>query len=453
MADLNNQLSERELEILKLVATGASNKEIASQLVISVNTVKVHLRNIFSKLGVSSRTEASLYFHRFQSNLNDKGLSTQSDDLGYDIPDAEIRGLAMSATYKYKRSPFQGKIFNILLVFILILFLVIVSIQVIRMFANRAASTQIISDVSSDGADSPASRWESRKDLPEPRSNFASVFYENQIYIIGGENAKGSTSDVYIYIPETDTWMMGSSKPTSVSYTTGTVLGGKIYIPGGQLESGEVTNIVEIYDPGNDTWEIGAPMPTPLSAYASVVFEGQIYLFGGWNGQEFVDLVLRYNPENQTWGEMTAMPLKSGYAGAGVAGGKIYIFGGFDGENPINQNLIYSPTRDQSDENPWQEAAPLPEARYAMGYAVVADVIHIIGGDGDEIDVFSQMEYRPLEDRWQLTENPLAEPWSHLGVVSVGTQLYALGGLLNGEMTQRNLAYQVIFVVLIPVVR
>lgn len=52
------ELSERELEILALVAAGLSNQEIAHQLVISITTVKTHIGNIFNKLGVTSRIQA-----------------------------------------------------------------------------------------------------------------------------------------------------------------------------------------------------------------------------------------------------------------------------------------------------------------------------------------------------------------------------------------------------------
>jgi LuxR family maltose regulon positive regulatory protein len=51
-------LSPRELEVLALVARGASNPEIARDLSISVNTVKRHITNIFGKLDVTSRTQA-----------------------------------------------------------------------------------------------------------------------------------------------------------------------------------------------------------------------------------------------------------------------------------------------------------------------------------------------------------------------------------------------------------
>ncbi len=54
-------LTERELDVLRSVARGRSNKEIGEALGISTNTVQVHLRNIFGKLGVGDRTEAVAY--------------------------------------------------------------------------------------------------------------------------------------------------------------------------------------------------------------------------------------------------------------------------------------------------------------------------------------------------------------------------------------------------------
>jgi DNA-binding NarL/FixJ family response regulator len=54
-------LTNRELEIVRLVATGLRNKQIADQLSITEGTVKIHLHTIFEKLGVSSRIELSNY--------------------------------------------------------------------------------------------------------------------------------------------------------------------------------------------------------------------------------------------------------------------------------------------------------------------------------------------------------------------------------------------------------
>ena len=51
-------LSQRELEVLKLSMEGLSNKEVARELSLGIRTVQTHWRNIFNKLGVSSRTEA-----------------------------------------------------------------------------------------------------------------------------------------------------------------------------------------------------------------------------------------------------------------------------------------------------------------------------------------------------------------------------------------------------------
>ena len=52
-------LSQREQEVLDLVAAGLSNREIAEVLFVTVGTIKKHLNNIFSKLDVKSRTQAA----------------------------------------------------------------------------------------------------------------------------------------------------------------------------------------------------------------------------------------------------------------------------------------------------------------------------------------------------------------------------------------------------------
>jgi NarL family two-component system response regulator LiaR len=65
-------LTERELDVLRLVAQGKSNKEIAEQLVIAEMTVRAHMSNILSKLHLASRTQAALYALR-------KGIASLED--------------------------------------------------------------------------------------------------------------------------------------------------------------------------------------------------------------------------------------------------------------------------------------------------------------------------------------------------------------------------------------
>ena len=59
----HGKLTPRELEILRLVASGASNGLIARQLWVTEQTVKFHLSNVYRKLGVANRTEAGAYAH------------------------------------------------------------------------------------------------------------------------------------------------------------------------------------------------------------------------------------------------------------------------------------------------------------------------------------------------------------------------------------------------------
>jgi two-component system, NarL family, response regulator LiaR len=60
----HEDLTDREMEVLKLIALGKSNQEIADDLFIGIKTVKYHLTNLFGKLGVDDRTQAAIYAHR-----------------------------------------------------------------------------------------------------------------------------------------------------------------------------------------------------------------------------------------------------------------------------------------------------------------------------------------------------------------------------------------------------
>jgi DNA-binding NarL/FixJ family response regulator len=72
-------LSPREVQICRLIATGATNREIAGVLELSENTVEFHLRNIFQKLYVASRTQVAIFYLKNKGTLEPLDPPTDPD--------------------------------------------------------------------------------------------------------------------------------------------------------------------------------------------------------------------------------------------------------------------------------------------------------------------------------------------------------------------------------------
>lgn len=438
------ELSQREQEILYLVASGASNKEIAQSLHISTNTVKVHLRNIFAKIGANSRTEAAMF--AVSSGLVDVGMNIE---IGEEAANSHFKG-EFAGTGGITEGERWQSTRNFWVLSGAIIVVLVIGIIAVILFRNlrgspvASASQPIVIDIP---------RWEEKAPLPTARRGLAVAVHNNGIYAISGQTSRGVSGVVERYNPDKDLWESLSQKPVPVTNTNAAVVGGKIYIPGGETSSGELTNILEIYDPSQDRWERGVSLPMPLSSYGLAAYEGKIYLFGGWDGEKAVNSVYEYDPDLDVWVSKTPMPTPRAYPGVGVAEGMIYVFGGFDGEKSLVVNEIYIPDREGSEVSPWEIGEALPQPRYAMGVATLADTLHVIGGVGEGPNTLPSLELLPQSETWEVYQNPFEGQWSQLGLVPLGTHLYLTGGDFNGNPTANNLTYQALFLVNLPVVR
>lgn len=333
-----NPLSARETEILALIAEGKSNKEIASELFISINTVKVHVSNIFQKINVSSRTEATLFAIEkgiVDTPGNSGGETSQSDS------QTDVQEGVGSAS---KQQP------GIILWILLGIFLVIGGIllgQALGFYtifaSNKAPNPSAIS----------TNRVETLKPLPKPTIGSASVATDKVLYIFSGEESGMLTGKSYKFDLLNQNWLPVAEKPTPVLGASAAVLRGNIYLPGGTTNKGLVTNILEVYDPIQDEWSVKKALPVALSDYAITVYEGQIFIFGGWDGQTHLDTTYRYDPSIDQWFEESPMNFPRSHGRAGVLSGEICVIGGSNAEGPVNPMECFNPDSKQKG-NPWE---------------------------------------------------------------------------------------------------
>jgi DNA-binding CsgD family transcriptional regulator/N-acetylneuraminic acid mutarotase len=433
-------LTERELEILRKVATGASNKQIAQALKISPNTVKVHLRNIFEKIGVLSRTEAALYALR-------TGL------VAAESPPVEIgsgNAQAIISEGQTNVAPRKRPRLAIMLAPVGVL-LVISAILIWQWLAGSSEQVAVQPDL-------PA-RWQVETRLPAPRSAMAAVVYEGQLYLIGGLSSQGITASVLRLDeansagPDSPGWEERTSMPAALGYIQAALLGEKVYVPGGCDAAGLPTRQVHIYDPRLDRWELGPPLPQAECGYALAVADGHLYLFGGWDGKAPLVNTWIYDPLEKSWSKGSPMANPVSYASAQSLEGRIFVTGGYDGAHALADNRVYYPSRDQAGEPAWEAKTPLPGGRYGMSSAGLAGAIYLAGGVGDQDSpAAAPLEYLPRTDQWIAFETPPEAAGAFPALLAVDTRLHLLGGNSTGGPGANHQSYQAIYTILFPVV-
>ncbi|OAN44322.1 LuxR family transcriptional regulator [Chloroflexus islandicus] len=483
-------ISEREREILRLVATGATNQQIAIALNISVNTVKVHLRNIFAKIGVESRTEATVYAIRTGIvTVGEAGLASTDEAVSAlepvpfgppqpvdhnqtpvplsepvsevpviapatipepappaslppqaPAPNPSIAGQDVQDTVTAPTPPARP----IIRFFSWLIGLTAVLVIIITLFVATARPTSNPSLTTNPTATSrlnPEQRWFTRQPLNDPRDNFALTGYdlERRLYVIGGQRDGSTVATVDRYDPETNRWVTLTDKPTAVSHARAITLRGLIFVPGGEDSTGAVIDRLEIYDPREQRWYTGAALPAPRSRYTLAAWEGQLYLIGGWDGTSIRNEVFIYDPIIDRWETGPALPQPRRNAGTAIAGGRLYIIGGEGVNGPLRESARLEPSTDPN--RRWIAIAPLPQPIARPATIALSSTLLVFDGERRE-----GLTYDIAADAWSRTPLP---PEAHVfpDAVLLDASIYFVG---NRQAQGMLSEYRALYVIFIP---
>ena len=435
-----DELSERELEITSLVTEGLTNREIAARLFLSHNTVKVHLRNIFTKTGVASRTELSMLA------VQEGWVSLQGMPEQLVAPPAKAQAVEETIVGDNRVQPMLAALPTWPRQRWLALVLGLVLVLFVLVLPQRRASTPtttgpgaVFGPSAVRGARDPAAsvsepsagaRWQELAPLPVRRAGMGAVGVQDRdralrdIYLIGGMTDGGVSDRVDIYDAESDAWRPGSPRPIALANVSAVAVNQEILVPGGCTDDANWTpsNAAHVYDPVNDTWSEAPTLPTALCAYALAAYEDRAYLFGGWDGQSYRALAYRYDPKSDVWEVLRAPELARGFGAAAALEGRILYVGGFVNERELAACEAYVPKNDR-----WESCRSMLQPRGGLSLVAIGGRAYAIGGGWHTPLGFNE-RYTPGQDEWSVVESPIVGEWRNLGAVPSETSIYAFGG-------------------------
>ena len=445
------QLSERETEILQLVAEGLSNQQIANHLGVSVNTVKVHLRNVFGKIGAASRTEATLYAVRtglVEIQHMDAGRALETLDppeqaqLAVPVtldPPVEAQTAAPAAPDLPEQAqttvpaapdlPEQAQ----------------TTVPVTPTEPGPTVETVPVSATATEAiapaapasplvmpgpAPSRPARSHARRFLP------AGLVAALLLLALGagawfwGWPARARTLDSPTEQPAAQSgerWRaLGNMRAPRAAFAVATI-GDLLYIAGGENEQG-ILQSVERFDSRFGTWTQLSQKPTAVADVRAAVLGGKIYVPGGRRSSDMgdiTDVFERYDPQTERWETLPSLPQpRSGYALAALEG-KLFLFGGWDGQGFRNEVFEYDP-----EGATWRERSPMPTARAYGDAGVVEGSIYVLGGENESGSVASNEVYTPFQEgtRPWSQRAPLPQPRSRFAMAVALSTIHVLGG-------------------------
>jgi len=443
------ELSDREIELLSLLVTGATNQQIALRLHISVNTVKTHLRNIFGKLGVESRTEATLYAIQHNLVRVENGAVPAAPPTGsLEPPKPAPPDIPSPASLPWVPN-------WVVLGLLLLLAGAITGVFLWPMqAAPRAAQVNpFVDETAGQGrplAGSLSGRWTHQAGLAQARARFAQAVVSDTVLVIGGLTEAGWSSAVEAYSSASDSWQALAEKPVAVANIGAAVVDGMVYVPGGLDASGQALTIHEVYDPRADAWHTAAPAPRPVCAYAVAPAAHGYYLLGGWDGSAYLKDVYYYDVQTNTWSLVGTLTRPRGFAAAVNEGGRIYLVGGYDGRRVFNLVESFAPLEPGG--IAWQEHARLSVPRAGLGLAALNGSLFVVGG-GWQHAVTTGERYDISTNTWTTFDAPLTGSWRNLGLSVLetpqGAFLSAVGGWNEGYLAAAWL-YQAQYRIFVP---